>query len=69
MPGWGEGERGPGMVLTLGRAGRGGLRGLLPPPPKPQEGRFPPPPRRWGRWTRGRWGSPCLPLKSTGHLP
>ena len=28
------GERGPGMVLTLGRAVRGGLRGLLPPPPE-----------------------------------
>lgn len=52
------GERGPGMVLTLGRAVRGGLQGLCPLSPKPQEGRFPPPPpRRWGRWTEGAAGA------------
>lgn len=57
----GEGEWGPGMVLTLGRAVRGGLWGLQPPPPKPQEGRFPPPPplpHRRGGWTKGALGLP-----------
>lgn len=37
----GGGERGSGMVLTLGRAVRGGLRGLLPPPPETSGRTFP----------------------------
>lgn len=58
----------------LGRAGEGGLRGLPPPTsPNLREGRFLPsssPPLSHRRWMdEGALGLPCLPLKSSSHLP